>query len=162
MNWRAFLMVGFLMVAALISCSAIDGISVSSLNGVWTEYTKVNEQSLSTEQYSWGEGISVRNGSIDIDLEAETPYLRFGYLGGSFDIREVEQVSEDEFRLVFWFSRGGFEVEWRVHFIDKNTLYFEQTRNPLDVTGFGPENQQYRIDGPGIMDPPKRYPNAAD
>ena len=129
------------------------------LSGVWTVWPNVNDNSLTEQTYSWGEGVSVRNGSIDIDLGAEEPWLRLGYLGGVFPVRSVERVGEEQFRIEFWFSRGGFAVVWLATFLDSDRVFFEQIEGELSITGiFGPENVHHRIDGPQCGDSPPVTP----
>lgn len=121
------------------------------VSGSWTIRRTIDAASLSEETYSWGTDISVRNGSIDIDLLADEPWLQLGYLGGVFPIRAVERVTEESYLITFWFARGGFEVVWRATFVDVNTLYFEHLSGDLTITGiFGPENLHHRIAGPGF------------
>ena len=123
----------------------------TSLSGVWTIREHHNDDSLLCAEYSWGPGITIRNGSINIDLLAEEPWLELGYLGGVFPIRSVDPVDEGVFRIRFWFSRGQFEVVWRAHFVDEDRLYFVQETDNLTIGGiFGPENIHHKIDGPNM------------
>lgn len=144
-------------VVCMSCCGSEHDRASIELSGVWTVWPGVNQESLSEATYSWGPGITVRNGSIDIDLGHDPPTLRLGYLGGTFDVTEVERINESTYRIVFWFARGGFAEEWTVHKVDENTVYFLQESGGLEIEGiFGPENPHYRIDGPDIEDPPEQ------
>lgn len=147
-----------LLVLPLTSCSADPG--VQALNGVWTVWPGVSANSIDDAVYSWGEGITVRNGSIDIDLGSDPPTVRFGYIGGVFPVVSAERSGPETYRLVFTFTPGGFDVEWSIAMDGEDRMYVEQVGEGFDLQGvFGPSNPHYRVDGPDIDATPQRFPS---
>ena len=95
---RTILIVLAIAVMGTASCQP-SGNDFAS--GVWSLRPDVAPESLSVEQYSWGPGVSVINGSIDIDLGDAHPWLRIGMVGDTCDVTSAETIDADTMRLAF-------------------------------------------------------------
>lgn len=121
------------------------------LNGNW--YRSPNPENTVTKEYSWGEGKTVINYTIEVDLSKDKKTIRLPMIGGPFDIVSIIPLSEDQIELTFFFKRGGFNVTYLIHIISEDQSWFELiTDKNLTFIPTGIENMWYKIAGPNIKE----------
>jgi len=130
----------------LTSCAESQNLSTyERLSGNWSMNKTLPERGTRTDNYSWGKGVSVINSSIDIDLGGDEPFIRIGGMG-TFPILETED-SSDRIRVVFFFGRGNFNVEYIFHFVEDNVFWIENNSS-LEIHTRGEDVLFYRNTGP--------------
>ena len=136
----------FIMSLSLACCSA-EPSAKSILCGVWY-ITPIPPSGATTEDFSWGKGITVVNGAIEIDTFHRKETIFLPGVGGPFDITRVSWEGENTIGLSFFFSRGKFQVDYKVHYDqEKGTIWFEDLKN-VDFIASGPNYFWYKISGP--------------
>ena len=142
-----------LAVLAAASCNRAEGQPVTKLAGMTEDIYYglcgiwVIHRSAKTVEgsFSWGKAQHVPQGSVNIDLGAEPPFLTLP--GGLFHIRSVATAGVDQLRLELTWKRSGVEdttVKLVVHFNEDGSMWWE----PNGIMGQGPEVLYYKIDGP--------------
>ena len=132
-----------LLISVFVFCA-----SASDLTGIWYSKMQISEMDKSQREFSWGKDFTALNDNecIVIDDEAEKP--RFYVEGfGDFSINEVTKQSVDTYKLVFYFSRGQFDIPCMIHLLTPDTFWIE----PIDGISFihaGQSSVYYRISGP--------------
>ncbi len=143
---KCFILTFFFLSFLLPSCSADD--VNSKLNGTWSNSQSLNLDSswVTQKEFSWGTGYQVINDSYDFDLDASTPYIQIGGLG-VFEILEVN-IFGDNVQLIFFFGRGGFNVEYILHFVEPNVFWIENRTPELEWDTKGDSRLFYKNSGP--------------
>jgi len=121
------------------------------LVGNW--YRSPNPENTVIKEYSWGEGKTVINFTIEVDLSKDKKTIRLPMIGGPFDIVSIIPISEDKIELTFFFNRGDFNVTYLIHIISEDESWFELlTDKDLTFIPTGIENMWYKIAGPNIKE----------
>ncbi len=93
------------------------------LCGNWYTHPEAPYATIAT--YNWGDGKTVSNFTLEIDLQGDNPKVNLPMLGGPFPITEVKNVDKDKISFTFFFDRGGFYVTYLIHKLDKGAIWFE-------------------------------------
>jgi hypothetical protein len=130
----------FLM--GFVACSAPQK---EDLNGAWyiLPRDKFDKSILKHEDFGWGRGYTIPNGSMDVDLIKKTIYIPGLF---SMEIVEVKKISDDTYEIVTFFSNGGFNVSYIIHFIDKDRIWVDYKGEGSLYSEIGKENIYYRLD----------------
>ena len=130
----------------LTFCSA-EPSAKSVLCGVWY-VTPTPPSNATTANFSWGKGIKVVNGSIEIDTYGQNETIFLPGMGGPFKITKLSWDGQDTIDLSFFFDRGNFQVDFKVHYDRQNgTIWFEDPKN-LNFVASGSSHLWYKISGP--------------
>ncbi len=117
------------------------------LCGIWTRNKKFNSESL----FSWGNSKILINGSLEIDLGHETPYLQSASWG-SFEI--IKAFKENDFFAIVIRFFDKKEYELKISLIDNDTILFHETEfvkmDPFLNNPHYKKNLFYKISGPII------------
>ncbi len=161
-SWRVTVVT---VMAALVigtaGCQAPGpSLAAKTLSGLW--YEQGSEFSPNTEaEFSWGRSPVAANSTLAIDALGRRPNLSVPVMGGPFQIRAVEEVQENEFRLRFSFGRGGFDVEYLVRHDPKlDRIWFSapkfyqpigsqtEVQTEASFLHVGPDRGYRRVGGP--------------
>jgi hypothetical protein len=149
MTATKILMIFALSTLGLTCCGAQTQASLKTiLCGEW--YTDPNPPSdaLSAQDFLWGKGVTVVNGSMDIDTFSQKATISLPDMGGPFRITQLSWDGDDIINLSFFFDRGNFQVDYKVHYDrKKGTLWFEDVKNTNFIQS-GPNTLWYKISGP--------------
>ncbi|GHV78144.1 hypothetical protein AGMMS49942_29650 [Spirochaetia bacterium] len=88
----------------------------------------------------------VINACLVIDYLADKPIMRIDDMG-TFTIKSIEQKTDELYILVFYFSRGQFDVECRIHLLSEDCMWIEPTTNAT-LFATGESNKYYRLSKP--------------
>ncbi len=117
---------------------------------------KNSEAPYATEQrYSWGNGKTVSNFTLEIDLYGDNPTVNLPMIGGPFPITEVKNIDKNTIYFVFFFDRGNFNVSYHVHKLDNGAIWFEFIKGEAEdlIPNFYDNGRKflwYKIDGPKL------------
>ncbi len=134
-------------LAVLVSCSERNTVE-EILTGNW--YKNKNPENTISEQYSWGEGKTVINFTLEIDLYGDNRTIFLPLIGGPFKVTEITNVDKDQYNLTFYFDRGDFEVTYSIHYNDEDSSIWLELVTDRDLTFIptGPDFLWYKIAGP--------------
>jgi len=117
---------------------------LQEINGVYTAFT---EAATSTEEFSWGQGEYVPQGSLVIDLGATAPYVREP--GFRYDVVTFEAVDEQTVSMALEIESGSREGPLRFtavfHILESGAIWIESTPSYLVIERDRPLT---RISGP--------------
>ncbi len=150
---KTILFCNILFIFAVFACNANDSNQSPKdfLCGNWYTSPEVKNATIGT--YSWGEGKTISNFTLEIDLHADKPILTLPMLGGPFPITEVKKIDKKTISFVFFFDRGNFYVTYHVHKLDKGAIWFEFIKGDADglIPSFHTNGKKflwYKIAGP--------------
>ena len=116
------------------------------IEGVW--YTNQNPGRTVEKDFSWGSGITVVNGAIEIDKSGENAEIFLPGMGGPFRITRLKWVNKGTVHMSFFFDRGQFEVNYRIHYKpESDTIWFEDLKSVNFILS-GSNHVWYKISGP--------------
>jgi len=135
-------------VALSIACSNAQPSLKTILCGVWYRIQNPSSEVLTAKEFAWGKGVTVVNGAVEMDTSGKDPTIFLPGMGGPFRITELSWEGKDVFNLSFFFTRGNFQVDYKVHYDSaKETLWFEDLKKSNFIES-GPSNLWYKISGP--------------
>lgn len=117
------------------------------LSGVWLHNRfYYNIEYTHEEKYSWGKDRFPRN-SFDISIDEKN--LMFQISGfGDFPIKNIEQLSESEYIITFYFDRGDFDVQYQINLLNGTELILKSLTEGITFISQGEDNHYYRVSGP--------------
>jgi hypothetical protein len=152
-----------ILTTLLSSCTKKDNYAaeVIDLNGTWLPASDYRElfnlpeeertRLLSNRMFSWGETVSKKYTSFDIDISADEPFFIEPGLG-HFPIIEITKTGINSIKIRAY--RGfedspddSWEPELTFHFIDKDTLWIE-TEDFKGSEDYGRDVLWHRLSGP--------------
>ncbi|WP_028972645.1 hypothetical protein [Spirochaeta cellobiosiphila] len=103
-------------------------------------------------KYGRGSAKKVINFTLVIDGYQTLRTIFLPMMGGPFEIRKISKASNNSYDLSFYFDRGQFDVEYRLHMLTENSFWVEQISKSDDKPFIptGADTVYYRIDGPNI------------
>jgi hypothetical protein len=122
----------------LFNCSNINSFELS---GVWYKKEIIHPSDQIIKEFSWGESIMART-SLVIDQYSEPPRFYIGGFG-SFPIKSIEKTN-DVYKVVIDFTRGGFDIECIIHVINDNQFWIEDI-DGISMFSTGSDKIYYRI-----------------
>ena len=140
-----------ILLIMLTLCGFISAWEIEDVNGSFVDSEGMLKADTVTRQFSWGKGLRIPNGTLEIDLEDETLYIP--WLGKSF-ISEVYKDEQDSINLKVFdivdITRND-PLSIKVTFIDRNKAYIVCNKWERWSAGcFSPEAQWvwHRLSGP--------------
>jgi len=137
-----------LLIVTFTTISCAQHVSMEKyLTGVW--YRDKEPGSTETEQFSWGKGKYIPNFSIVMEIDSQPPSILLPIIGGPFEVKNSKSISQNLYRITFFFDRGNFDVSYLVHVSGKDTIWFElDSDEEVDFIPTGEQNIWYKISGP--------------
>jgi hypothetical protein len=134
----------FLIVVLITISSRLFAFDFS---GVWLQNRWILSPDNSTEyEFSWGKEQVPKN-SFDIAIDEENKkIIIFGI--GTFEIRKIEEISETEHVLTFYFDRGNFDVSYRLLLQNGREFILENLTLNAHFVSEGDKHRYYRKSGP--------------
>ncbi len=127
------------------------------LCGVWYLRNTYDTES----EYSWGKAKEVNNGSIIIDLGADSPFFSAGPMGDSV-INRIYKKNNDVYIINILF-RNNKNYSLKVSIIDDNTIIFHEMKwfkeIPLLLKDYGEKKKYFKISGPSEKYYKPKIPN---
>ena len=131
------------IVLIFTSCFQLSSFDVS---GVWHFRETIHPDDKTDMIFSWGQSFMVRNSSIAIDYCSDNPRFYIGGFG-DFPIKEINTSENGTIIMVFYFSRGGFDISCIIHPINDKQMWIEDIEG-ISMFPTGEERVYYKFDGP--------------